>query len=466
MVETFSTMYHQLIDNHYDFGTGSWAVASNKIQMKLDQYGEYHPYLVDPQKSEFSESELTTLKETCLSLSSKNEADISKELYAQIPHIHYNQQLGYYSDLYVGHVTEGDFRANGSSGGFGTWIFKELLANHEIDGVLHVKPSNKPDKLFEYGISQTVDEIIAGAKTKYYPVEYSEVIKTVKQQPGKYAIIGLPSYIMEIRLLAEQDLILKERIKFTIGLVCGHQKSTKFAEFLAWQCGIQPGDLETINFRKKLPDMPASQYAIEVTGTINGEEKSIVKPMKELVGRDWGEALFKVRASDFTDDVMNETADVTLGDAWLPEYTSDSKGNNVIIVRHPVIKAIIEAGIKDGKVKVDKVDAATIFRSQGSHYRHTRVELGYRLYKQIKAGHWVPKKRTQPSKNFPWHRRKIQDIREKICLNVPEMYLKATNKSDLAYFMQEIKPLRTSYRNLYRNIGRLRKFAKMLHLMK
>lgn len=125
---------------------------------------------------------------------------------------------------------------------------------------------------------------------------------------------------------------------------------------------------------------------------------------------------------------MNETADVTLGDAWLPEYTSDSKGNNIIIVRNPVIKAIIEAGIENDKVKVDKVDAATIFRSQSSHYRHTRVELGYRLYKQIKAGHWVPKKRTQPSKNFPWHRRKIQDEREAICLKVPYMYLKAVEK--------------------------------------
>lgn len=68
----------------------------------------------------------------------------------------------------------------------------------------------------------------------------------------------------------------------------------------------------------------------------------------------------------------------------------------------------------------------------------------------------------QPSENFPWHLKRVYEIREKIAL----MYLKATDKSDLAYSMQEIKPLHVSYRNLYRNIGRLRKLAKILNLVK
>ncbi|WP_263853521.1 coenzyme F420 hydrogenase/dehydrogenase beta subunit N-terminal domain-containing protein [Lactiplantibacillus pentosus] len=176
-----------------------------------------------------------------------------------------------------GHVLEGNYRKNGSSGGFVTWICSQLLRHDYIDAVIHVKESKQAGKLFEYGISRNELELDAGAKTKYYPVEYSEVIKTVKNVPGRYAVVGLPSYIMELRLLSEQDPVVKERLKFMIGLVCGHQKTTKFAEFLAWQCGIKPGDLKSINFRKKQDDAPASKYAIELVGIVDGKEQTIVK---------------------------------------------------------------------------------------------------------------------------------------------------------------------------------------------
>ncbi|HFU5884200.1 TPA: coenzyme F420 hydrogenase/dehydrogenase beta subunit N-terminal domain-containing protein, partial [Enterococcus faecium] len=136
-------------------------------------------------------------------------------------------------------------------GGFATWILKELLEQKYVDYVINVKATQHPEKLFSYSISKSVEEIIKGSKTKYYPVELSEVLKIVKEVPGKYAIIGLPSFIMELRLLSEIDETIKERITFMIGLVCGHQKSSKFADILAWQCGIKPGELKSIDFRKK-----------------------------------------------------------------------------------------------------------------------------------------------------------------------------------------------------------------------
>lgn len=384
----FDKLYNDVVGNGYDFGTGSWAVVNKDIEMKMDEYGAYHP-VSKRNLSDFTVEEVNVLKQVCLSTSDKNEDDISKTLFKDIPQIKYDKQLGYYSDLFVGHVIEGEYRKNASSGGLGTWILKELLEKKYIDGVIQVVQSNNKSRLFEYGISRSIGEIIKGAKTRYYPVEYSEVIKKVKQTPGKYAIIGLPSYIMEIRLLMENDPIVKERIKYTVGLVCGHQKTAKYADFLAWQCGIQPGDLEKINFRKKLPDEPSSSYAIEVTGKVGGETKTIVKKMRELRGGDWGQGAFKVSASDFTDDVYNETADVTLGDAWLPEYTKDSKGNNIVIVRNKTIKELVYSGISDGRLGLDKVDETVIKRSQASHYRHTHDELAYRLYKKEIKHIWL-----------------------------------------------------------------------------
>lgn len=443
-----SDIYRNVVQNKYDFGTGSWAVVNPRITMKLDVYGEYHPY-ISSGGNMFTVEEAKLLKETCLSTSKKNESDVAEELFSKVPNIRYEKRIGYYLGLYVGHVLQGNYRKNGSSGGFGTWIVAELYNRHLIDGVIHVKKSESDNVIFEYGISKSISDIRSGSGTKYYPVEYSKVIEFVKKNPGKYAIVGLPSYIMELRLLSNVIPELRSSLKYMIGLVCGHQKSTKFAEFLAWQCGIRPGNLKSIDFRKKMSDSPASDYAIEVTGTIDGKEKKIVKRMKDLVGGDWGEGIFKVRASDFTDDVMNETADVTLGDAWLPEYTNDSKGNNIIVVRNPVIQSIIKEGISNHLVKVDRVGVNTIVQSQNSHYHHTITDLPYRLLKQRKRHVWYPQKRVEESENISWTRRKIQDQRERICLKVPEMYRDAVLQNDIDIFLEKLNGLFKRYDHLY-----------------
>ncbi|WP_300560911.1 Coenzyme F420 hydrogenase/dehydrogenase, beta subunit C-terminal domain [Companilactobacillus sp.] len=462
-MNNFTDIYDKVVKNKYDFGTGSWAVANNNIEMKFDKNGEYHPYQKN-NEYQYTEDEINKLKQACLSTSDLNESDIAKKLFSQVKGIKYDDDLGYYSDLYVGHVNERDFRSNGSSGGFGTWILAQLLKNDEIDFVINVAESKTDGKLFEYIISDTLEGVKSGAKTKYYPVEFSEVINMLKKNPGRYAIVGLPSFIMELRLLAEIDPIIKDRLKFTVVLVCGHQKSTKFAEFLAWQCGIKPGDLEKINFRKKQDNYSADRYAIEVTGKVAGKEQTIVREMRDLVGNDWGQGFFKVRASDFTDDVMNETADITLGDAWLPEYTQDSKGNNIVIVRNPIIKKIISNGIRDNKLMVDAVDDKTIYRSQASHFKHTKYELAYRLFKKQKNQEWYPQKRIKPGSHISWTRKRIQDQRETIYLNIPKYYQEALSKNDIQYFINKANKLSMKYKRIYLGKRIISKLQRMLHL--
>lgn len=432
--------------------SGSCAVVDNNIKMKINEFGLYEEVVLlseDQKLNPMVEHVSPNLNQRI------NESDIARRLYHDIDGIQYDERIGYFTSLYAGHVTEGEYREKASSGGMGTWIFKELFEKNLIDGVIHVKENTDKESpiMFHYDISKSVDDIQAGSKTKYYPVEFSRVLKIVKETPGRYAIIGIPSFIMAIRLLAEKDDIIKERIKFTVGLICGHQKSSKFAELMAWQVGIKPGDLKYIDFRKKLLDRPASSYGVEMKGLVEGEEVTIVKPTNELIGQNWGQGYFKTASSDFTDDVMNETADITLGDAWLPEYTKDSKGNNVVVVRHPEIDELIKEGIKSGKLNLDAVDKETIFRSQAAHYRHTHDELAYRLYKKDKTNKWRPQKRVESSNNIPFLRRKVQDLREEISNKSHIVYNKAVELDDLNYFQDEMGKLTRRYELLYKLIS-------------
>lgn len=428
--------------------SGSCAVVDDNVKMNLNEYGIYEEIVLlgeDDELNPVVEYVSPNFNEQI------NESEIAQKLFENIEGIQYDNRIGYYTSLYAGHVKESDYREKASSGGMGTWIFKELFEKDLIDGVIHVKENADKNSsiMFQYDISRSIDEIRAGAKTKYYPVEFSKVLKKVKEVPVRYAIVGIPSFIMAIRLLAEKDDIIKDRIKYTVGLICGHQKSSKFAEAIAWQVGIRPGNLKHINFRKKLLDKPANNYGVEITGIIDGKEVTIVKPTKELLGQNWGQGYFKTKASDYTDDVMNETADITLGDAWLPEYTKDSKGNNVIIVRNPVIDNLIKEGISSGRLNLDVVDKGTIFRSQAAHYRHTHDELAYRLYKKDKSNEWRPTKRIKASNDIPILRRKVQDLREEISTQSHIVYKKAVELDDLDYFKKEMMNLSKKYDQLY-----------------
>ena len=446
-----------ILDNEkiksFNEASGIYSYYNNKKNI-LNEYGEYEEDINDISVANGISPIYTD---------STNETLVSSELYSGIDNIKYDSRIGYYKSLYIGHVLEGNYRENASSGGIGTWMFKELFEKGLVDGVIHVKEDKSSNgKLFSYQISRSIDEIKNGAKTKYYPVELSEVLKIVKETPGKYAVIGIPSFIYGLRLLSKKDRLVGERIKYMIGLVCGHQKSSTFADFMGWQLGFKPGDVTYINFRKKIAGRRSSDYGIEVHGYIDGKYEEKISPISELLGQDWGQGWFKVFASDYTDDVFNETADLVLGDAWLPEYTNDSGGNNIVIVRTSVFENILKEAMMDNRVKLDEVNSDKIFQSQIAHYRHTHEELPYRLYKRDKEGVKRPKKRVEAANNLSFTRKKIQDMRERISVSSHVYFKEAVEKDDINYFINKMVTLERKYKNYYR-LERLKKlnFSKI-----
>ncbi|MEI3606607.1 Coenzyme F420 hydrogenase/dehydrogenase, beta subunit C-terminal domain [Pseudogracilibacillus sp. SE30717A] len=394
-----------VIENDYCIGCGACAsVDDSPFEMRLDKNGKFRPVI----KYELDCRTEPDVNSVCpFSNESKNETELGKELF-KTHHPTFNENTGYYLKNFAGYVKEGKYRDKGSSGGMGSWIASQLLKLDLVDGIIHVKEKNdNSNLLFEYQVSSTLDELSSGAKSKYYPIELSKVMKFVKEKKGRYAIIGIPCFIKSVRLLAENDKVIKERIKYCIGLVCGHLKSDMFAKSMGWQLGIEPDNLSWIDFRVKLEDKAANDYGVEVEGTINGEKVKLSAPRKELYTTNWGQGLFKYNACEFCDDVLAETADVTVGDAWLPEYANDSDGTNVITVRNPDILQILEEGISAGKVYLDELTAERVYKSQAGGFRHRRDGLSYRLHLKDENNEWRPNKRVRASDKIDSNRKQV-----------------------------------------------------------
>lgn len=448
-----------IVDGGYCIGCGACAALQGDcITMTFDRYGMYQAKIHGEMDAEKTER---TVKVCPFSDDGPNEDDFALTLF---PEADPDERIGRYRGLYIGYVQENDFRVKGSSGGVVSWISAELLTSEMVDGIIHMMPSadGKGGALFSYAVSTTSEEILKGAKSKYYPMELSRVLDIIRKSDKRYALVGVPCFIKAVRRLMLIDPVIAERVKFCIGLVCGHLKSKAFADCLAWQAGILPGQLEKVDFRVKLPNRKASDYGVMLAG--NG--KSITRPTREFFGSNWGHGFFKYGACECCDDVFAETADISVGDAWLPEYTEDSLGNSLIVVRSGELDHLIKTGIASGRLNIQQCSADKIAETQASGLRHRREGLSYRLSLKEKEGVWAPKKRVPASAaGIGSSRKKTYLLREELRKQSHELWSEAVQANDFSLFQTGMSHLLRQYNHAHTSFS-LRVAQKIKRIMR
>lgn len=435
-----NTLLKTVVAGGYCIGCGSCAsVSGSPIRIEFDEFKRYRP-VVDPTAEGDAGVDVTAV---CpFSGSAPDEDAIARE-HADVRARHH-PKIGYYLAAYGGHVVEGGYRERGSSGGMGTWMADEMLRRGLIDAVIHVKPSAGDEALYVFQISRTSDEVRGRAKSAYYPVEISRVMAQVREQPGRYLFIGVPCFVKAVRLLCRSDAVLRERIKYCIGLICGHLKSARYVDFLAWQCGIEPGGLTRADFRTKKEGTTASTYFNTFIGKSGTEP--VERQSSTFFGGSWGYGLFMYSACEFCDDVVAETADLTIGDAWLPRYVKDWRGDNVMVTRNAEIEAIICEGRAEGRLELDVLTAEDVVTAQAGCFRQRHEGLAYRLYLKDQAGEWRPPKRIQPGwRHIGARLRRKYHMRSELTSTSHRSFGAAVRSGKMETFRAEMIPLMNAY---------------------
>jgi len=377
----------------------------------------------------------------------RTENEIAALFLKEAPNKH--SKVGNYFNTYVGYSNK--YRQTSSSGGVATYIIDELLKNKIVDVVIAVKEGR--DSFYEYANIRSTDDITVASKTKYYPVTLATVIEQLRSNNERFAIVGIACFIKSIRLLQYYHPELKEKIKFTIGIICGGIKSRFFAEYLAGKTGVKDNQFSDPQFRIKDLQSTASDYSFgckDLYGNLHS-----IKMRK--VGDMWGSGMFKNNACDFCDDVTTELADISLGDAWLNPYNKDGKGTNVIVTRSQLAEELINTGIISNELSIDTLAFETFLASQQGSYNHRHKGLAYRVRLANKKGMTIPPKRHDKEKisfDFKWVQNQRITVR-KLSL-VEWIKLKDCNLFD--YVMSEPRQKlqkRTKLNHRIRSINRL-----------
>jgi len=396
-----------VVKNNICIGCGICAAncPTEALEIKFNQYGEYNSVLTSNCLDSCS-----LCLDICPFNGNKDEDELAENKFSD--ELSYKNNLGYYINTYSGHRADDNLRLSSASGGLTTYLLEKLLADDLVDYVVNVKSNNDPEKLFEFQIADNIKDIRNGASSAYYPIEMSEVIKKIIQQEGRYVVVGLPCFLKAIELAKEKNNNkLKDRIKYSVGLTCGQLKNKKFTDYISKKANFNC-EINGVNFRKNSSDEPANNFYYYFTNNNNNKNEKIY--WREGINKVWTNRWFTYNSCSYCDDTFAELADVTLMDAWLPEFKSDYKGNNLLVVRNKEINDLLLKGKNNEEIELNNIESDQVIRSQQGVINIKRKNLAYRLYLAQEQGGFVPDKRVDSSGNIGFFSKKEVEYKDQM----------------------------------------------------
>ena len=346
----------------------------------------------------------------------------------------FDERIGWFTNLYVGRRASDASLEGSSSGGVCSWLLKDLMDRGEIDSVIHVGGDSESGQLFGYCISETTEQLMARRKSIYSATTMRDVLEQVKERDQRFVIVGVPCFIRAARLLAAEDESLARRIKYYFGLVCGHMKSQFYAQSLAWQVGISPEQLKSVDFRIKAPGRGAPDYDFAAWSSTSSQPVFI--PTSALIGANWGHAAMQPEACNFCDDIFAETADVAFGDAWLPRFVDEWRGTSLVVSRRPELDTLLNEGVRTGDLDLESCSLEEVVEAQAGNFRHRRIGLDIRRADDLARGLSVPSRRSWAHDKEPSARRKILIRRRRILSRSSlEAFQRAKEENDLSIYL-------------------------------
>jgi coenzyme F420 hydrogenase subunit beta len=276
---------------------------------------------------------------------------LNKEIFGKKPE---NILLGNYLKTYVGYASDTDIRYHSTSGGLITQLLIFALEKGIIDGALVTKMMEnslepKPS------IVKTKEEIISAARSKYCPVPANVALREISSSRfGKIAVVGLPCHIHGVRK-AEQHLPeVRKHVLLHFGLFCSHTITFRGTEFLLEKMKVKKEQVSEISYR-------GEGWPGKLTVKLKNH-KVQKRTYPEYYDECFG--LFTPTRCLLCYDFANELADISFGDAWLPEFTYDRYGRSIIIVRSNIGMDILQKASSEGFIVVDEISPVKILRSQ------------------------------------------------------------------------------------------------------
>lgn len=227
-------------------------------------------------------------------------------------------------ESYTAHSNNLEIRKNSASGGLITTLITELIKKKEFDAAFVLDFGKFDGKSARLKATNSINEILKAAKSKYIPASVYNVIKTLEKGDNRrYIIVGTPCQIYGIKKFIKKFNISEENLLF-LGLFC--DKTLNFNIIQYFEDTYRKLNEKLIKFKYRTKEKygwPGNSKIYFDSGRELIIERSIRMELKKF---------FQLNRCLFCLDQLNKFADISFGDCYI-ERKSDFNGKSSVIVR-------------------------------------------------------------------------------------------------------------------------------------
>lgn len=307
-----------------------------------------------------------------------NYPKFSQEKYGYVPDKH--DVYGHIENGYLSHSTDEDIRARATSGGFVTGFLHYLLDSKYIDGAVVVVADEKVPWKGIPRIARTKEELLAAMKSKYSIVGTNAIFTEIRNTPGRYAMVVLPCQMHGLLKAAELDKRIKERLVFTIGLLChASLENEGLSDAYDHYVAHSPESAEKVKkFYFRVGKHPGSSI-VELE---DGSKEFLFFPKKPDYHPDMIEManvlyrLYTPKRCITCFDSHVDFADMAVGDPWMPvplDGVNFHDGYTYVVTRNTEADRLMAEAVQAGYLKniqIDQKAARSCNKAMGTEKRH------------------------------------------------------------------------------------------------
>jgi coenzyme F420 hydrogenase subunit beta len=257
---------------------------------------------------------------------------------------------------YVGKASDGDLYTNSQSGGIVSALLCHALQTGKIGGaVTTVMVAGNPPRA-KARLAKSFEEIREAQKSKYCPVPLLSILDEIEEFEKPVAVVGVGCQVHGLNNLCERFQSLKDKIAFTIGLICDRTMTYGAIDYLLKRANISSEDSKILHFRdKSCGGYPGNVNLICSSGDSVSLLSSVRKSIKDF---------FTPARCRICFDKMNVLSDITVGDPWGITEVDSVRGESVAVVRTDTGRRLFQNAIDSGAVTVREIEYKRVLVGQ------------------------------------------------------------------------------------------------------
>jgi coenzyme F420 hydrogenase subunit beta len=319
-----------------------------------------------------------------------------RQVFGRLPD---NWLIGNVAQVFIGYSARPEVRRRAASGGVITQTLLYLLETGKVDGAVVLAMGQPKPWLASPIIATTPEQILAASQSVYAPVPVNMILAEMETFNGRLAYVGLPDQVASLRILQQQGHAGANKVDYVLGPYVGTNMYQGSIESFLHTNGVKSIE-EVAELKYREGEWPGYLQIKLQDGRLLKAEKFYYNYLIPF---------YITRSTLYAVDFTNELTDISVGDAWHPQYEALGEGFSVVVARSPQAAALLAEMQAAGAVSLEETTVQQALNMHGHMIdfkkRGTFIRLGWRQ----KRGRPVPDFGYRPA-HIPLSRQLVELI--------------------------------------------------------